>query len=152
MKSRSPIDVTAAVVARNGRILLARRPPGDRLEGKWEFPGGKIDPGESAETCLQRELFEEFGSRSSIGHFLGESVHRYDHLTVRLLVFEANLIDDRIHLNAHSEFRWVPLVGLTEFELAPADIPVAQNLVEGRWPLASGEARPATKRKEGPGS
>lgn len=135
MPPSDPVAVTAAVLTRNGNVLLARRPLGDRLAGKWEFPGGKVETGETARACLERELYEEFRIRASIGAFLGESVYHYDHISVRLLVFHAVIGDEKPEPTAHSEYCWVPLDRLLDYDLAPADIPVASCIVDGHWSL-----------------
>lgn len=135
MSPSFPIAVTAAVLTLNGNVLLARRSVGDRLAGKWEFPGGKVEAGETARECLERELYEEFRIRSSIGTFLGESVYHYDHLSVRLLVFHASIGDEKPVPTVHSECRWVRPAELLDYDLAPADIPVASRIVDGRWSL-----------------
>ena len=72
------IDVTAAIIRKNGKVLIARRARGQHLEGLWEFPGGKIENGETPEACLKRELFEEFGIDVRIGRFIAESCFSYN--------------------------------------------------------------------------
>lgn len=66
-------QVTAAVIEKDGRVLIAQRKTGDALAGKWEFPGGKLEPGETPEACLRRELREEFGVETEIGDFICSS-------------------------------------------------------------------------------
>ena len=65
------ITVTCAIIERNGKILIARRAEGQKLAGKWEFPGGKVEDGESPGECLKRELEEEFGIQSEVREFWG---------------------------------------------------------------------------------
>jgi 8-oxo-dGTP diphosphatase len=81
------LQVTAAVIIEDGRLLLARRPAGDHLEGFWELPGGKVEPGESPEQCLRRELIEELNMRSEVGDLLATAVHHYAHGTFELLAY-----------------------------------------------------------------
>ncbi len=69
--------VTAAIIVKKNHIFLAQRPAGDPLAGKWEFPGGSIEPGETPEQCLTRELCEEFGIRATVGRFFCESRYSY---------------------------------------------------------------------------
>ena len=83
--TKTIIDVTAAVIVKDGKVLAARRAPGKHLEGYWEFPGGKLEGNETPERCLERELTEEFSIRSRVGAYIGESVYDYGEKVVRLL-------------------------------------------------------------------
>ncbi len=71
------IIVTCAVIERNNQVLIAKRKRGNPLENKWEFPGGKIEPGETPEECLKREPWEEFGIDASVKDFLCSSSYDY---------------------------------------------------------------------------
>ena len=82
------INVTAAIIERNGNILLAKRSSNSSLPDKWEFPGGKVDAGETPEQCLARELYEEFDIIVAVGKFIAESVYQYEQKTVRLIAFQ----------------------------------------------------------------
>ena len=124
------IQVTAAVIRSGNRILLARRPSGSHLAGLWEFPGGKIEPGETPEQCLARERGEEFQVQAEVGAFVASSRFSYDHLEIELLAFEARLRPGTPALNSHEEIEWVPAANLLNYDLAPADIPIAQVLVQ----------------------
>ncbi len=132
--------VTAAIVRHSGRILLARRPPGGHLAGRWEFPGGKIEEGESPEACLARELGEEFGVGCAVGEFVAASRFAYDDFDIELLAYEVELRSEQLAPSAHDQIRWVPPGELTSFDLAPADVPIAEA-------IASSAAQPAAARK-----
>ena len=80
--------VTAAIIRSRDKILIARRKKGQKLEGYWEFPGGKIEVDESPQECLCRELHEEFGILSEAGEILTESEYHYDHGSFKLLAIE----------------------------------------------------------------
>ena len=80
--------VTAAVIVKEGRVLLARRPPEGRHPGAWEFPGGKVEPGESPEECLAREIAEEMGTKVTVGRRLASVTHDYHDLAIELIAFE----------------------------------------------------------------
>jgi 8-oxo-dGTP diphosphatase len=124
------IRVTAAILRREGLVLLARRPPGDRLAGKWEFPGGKLEAGETPPQCLARELAEELGVAVHIGAFVASTVHRYPHATIELLAYEVRLADEREpSARAHDALAWVAPADLLAWDLAEADIPLARALV-----------------------
>ena len=77
-------QVSGACLEKDGKILIARRKTGDNLAGKWEFPGGKLEPGETPEACLKRELKEEFGVETRIGEFICASKFEYKHLPIEL--------------------------------------------------------------------
>lgn len=123
-----PIRVTAGLIRKDGRMLIARRAPGDRLAGKWELPGGKIEPGEMAEDCLARELHEEFEIVVRVGRPLGSNVHAYDDKTVELLFFDVEYVSGELTLHAHDSAAWVAVGELSAYEFAPADIPFVRKL------------------------
>lgn len=121
-------NVTAAILVKDGKILIARRKADDRQANKWEFPGGTVEPGETPQACLKREMQEEFGITVSVGRFLGESVYHYDHGAIKLLAYRANWISGKMVLKDHADCRWVPAAQLAEYDFAPADIPFVEKL------------------------
>lgn len=123
-------QVTAAVIEKNGKILLAQRKEGDTLAGKWEFPGGKIEPGETPEVCLRRELREEFGVDTKIGAFICSSKFEYKHLPVELLVYRAEHLSGEFKLHEHDRIEWVAPEELANYDLSSADIPVVGELLK----------------------
>lgn len=127
-------QVTAAVIEKNGKILLAQRRQGDALGGKWEFPGGKLEPGETPEQCLRRELREEFGVDTRIGAFVCSSKFEYKHFPVELLVYRAEHLFGEFKLNEHDRIEWVAPADLSKYDLSSADIPVAAVLCPGGKP------------------
>jgi mutator protein MutT len=122
------VSVTAAILVHRGRILIARRPPGDRLAGYWEFPGGKLEAGEMPRACLKRELYEEFGIQARIGRFFDHTDYHYDHLAVRLLVFRAEIESGELQPAAHDAIRWVTPAQMGRYRFAPADRPIVAHL------------------------
>ena len=122
------IDVTAAILIENGRVLIARRRPGASQAGMWEFPGGKVRPGESPAQCLKREIQEELGIRIAVGEFFGESVHAYEDKTVRLLAYRVRAKGGEMSLNDHAELAWVALADLDRYRFCPADVPLTEKL------------------------
>lgn len=125
------IQVTAGVIEKEGRVLIARKRRGDGpFARKWEFPGGKVEPGETNEECLERELHEELGIRARIGAFLCASRHDYGHLAVELLAYRVISYRGEIVLNDHEEIRWVPAGDLADYEFPQADIPIIRLLME----------------------
>jgi 8-oxo-dGTP diphosphatase len=120
--------VTAAILIIDGRILIAKRRLGDRLAEKWEFPGGKIEQGETPEQCLGREMQEEFQIQVSIGKFLGESIYHYDHGSIRLIAYRTYWEKGELIPKAHEEYQWVSKDQLKDYDFAPADIPFVEML------------------------
>ncbi len=127
------IDVAAAVIEnREGRILIARRKPDIRLGGYWEFPGGRIEPGESASGCIARELREEMDMHIETGGILCETEHDYGQgRVVHLIAVKAILLGGRIRLHDHDDIRWVSLHEISDYLFAPADEAVVNALLEG---------------------
>ena len=123
-----PLRVTAAIIKKDGRILIAKRKKGWRFAGKWEFPGGKIEPHETPEECLKRELREELGIETRIGEFFCSSTYAYPHATVQLLVYQAFHVSGEYTLYDHQEIRWVLPDELTEYDFPEADKPVIEKL------------------------
>ena len=124
---RKKINVTAAIIEKNGKVLAARRKAGSHLAGYWEFPGGKIEEGETEKECLAREMAEEFGVSVEVGRFVGESVYDYGNKTVRLLAFYVNHVAGEFQLIDHDELRWLSLDELNQVDWAPADIPLVEQ-------------------------
>jgi 8-oxo-dGTP diphosphatase len=121
--------VTAAIIGRDGKVLIARRPITDNLANKWEFPGGKVEDGETPEACLARELKEELGIEVHIGAFLGESLYHYEQGSIRLLAYQTCWTDGRLEPTVHAEIRWASLPELDLYEFAPADVPFVKKLL-----------------------
>lgn len=126
--SEAVTRVTAAILLCGSEVLLSRRPAGGHLTGHWELPGGKVEPGESAEECLARELLEECGIEAQVGVLFGESTYRYLHATIHLLAFFIDSWQGEPQLYAHDDHRWVRLSQIDELTLAPADIPILERL------------------------
>lgn len=122
------IDVTAAVIVREGRVLIVRRGPGERHAGFWEFPGGKIRPGETPQACLERELREELGIWTRAGEIFAVSEYRYDHGAVRLIAISTEIESGDVTLSVHDRAEWARIEALGAYELLPADLPVSEKL------------------------
>ncbi len=122
------IDVTAAIIEKDGKFLIAKRAKGKHLEGKWEFPGGKIEKNETPEECLTRELQEEFGILAKIGDFVAESLFQYGDRNIRLLGYRAKYISGEFRLNAHDDIKWILLNEFSGFDFAEADLPLIEKI------------------------
>jgi 8-oxo-dGTP diphosphatase len=132
---KNPIKVTAAILEKDGRIIIAQRKSKDHLAGKWEFPGGKIEAGETPEECLSRELNEEFEIEVSIGVYLGSNIHHYDHISIELLAYRAFWDGGKINSTDHKDYKWVTIEELDQFDFAPADKPFVEKLRRGEIEL-----------------
>ncbi|MRR38434.1 NUDIX domain-containing protein, partial [bacterium] len=120
--------VAAAVIIEDGRLMLARRLPGDRLAGLWELPGGKIEPGETPQQCLERELLEELGLSSQADELLATTTYHYEHGSFEMLALRTTRSSE-VELLAHDAVAWVRREDLATHPLAPADIELVQQLL-----------------------
>jgi len=119
------VRVVAAVIRRGGRILVTRRPAGGPLGGLWEFPGGKVEPGEEEAEALARELREELGCEARVGELLFRHDHDYPHLHVDLAFYACTIADDAVpQCLGVAEIDWVEPEALGRREFCPADVPV----------------------------
>jgi 8-oxo-dGTP diphosphatase len=114
------VVVAAAIVERDGRFLLARRLKGTHLEGLWEFPGGKVDPGETLEACLVRELAEELGVDSVVHGRRWSTAHDYPGKRVELHFYDCAIHGEPQPLLGQ-ELRWVSASELAALPLPEAD-------------------------------
>ena len=114
------VVVTAAIIERDGRYLVTRRPAGVHLEGLWEFPGGKCDTGESLQDCLSREIQEELGCGANVGHEIFATGHAYPERRVELHFFACALLGEPRGVLGQ-ELRWVSKSDLRSLDFPPAD-------------------------------
>lgn len=124
------INVVGAVIVSEGKILCARRGPSGSLPNLWEFPGGKIETGETPGEALQREITEELECTVTVGEKVTTTVHEYDFGVVKLTTFYCELTDGTPRLTEHAEMVWLEAKALSELEWAPADIP-AIEIIQG---------------------
>jgi len=128
------IPVVAAALMRGGRLLAARRAPGGPRGGLWELPGGKVEPGESAQEALARELREELGVRVTVGPVLGEVVHAYPDLVIRLMVCPCSLEQEEPMKLEHDALAWLGPDDLWTLPWAAADRAVLGKIAVELWP------------------
>mgnify|MGYP001039794541 CR=1 FL=1 len=125
-----PLRVVAAVLSSEGRILLTQRPPGKHLAGLWEFPGGKVEPDESDEAALRRELREELGVQSRVKGLVAEIVHDYPEKRVHLLLYDAEITAGRPEPKDASDLAWFMLEELRTLPMPDADAPLIEALAQ----------------------
>ncbi|MEA1961327.1 MAG: (deoxy)nucleoside triphosphate pyrophosphohydrolase [Bacillota bacterium] len=121
-------DVVAAILIHNKRVLIAQRAKADDLAGFWEFPGGKIENGETPEEALGRELNEEFNIDIEVGEFLGSSVFNYLKGTIRLLAYFCKWSGGEIQSTVHQDYTWAAVGDLDQYTFASADRPLVERL------------------------
>ena len=121
-------QVTAAILLRNGKCLIGKRCADDFLGGLWELPGGKIEPGETPEECLKREMKEEFSIDVEVrGHF-ADTIHHYADRSIKLMAYFIHWSGETLELHAHDEISWVDRQTIDAYEFAPADLPFIERL------------------------
>lgn len=122
VRKRPPwLAVVTALMRQKEKVLVGRRPQDKSLPGVWEFPGGKIEPGESPEKALQRELREELGIEAEIGTLLHAATHSYGEMNLLILFYEVQFWKGQIKPVHHSELNWVNFGQLPELELPEAN-------------------------------
>ena len=131
VKKRSTwIPVVAALMRRQGKVLVGQRPEGASLPGTWEFPGGKIELGESPEEALARELKEELGVDAEIGDLKFAASHTYGKTGILFLFFEVKYWKGQVKTQQHLDLRWVTPKELGGLELPEANSKFLKNILD----------------------
>jgi mutator protein MutT len=128
------IEVSAALIFRNGKLLVTQRQANAHLGGLWEFPGGKREADETSEQCLVREIFEELGIEISVGELFEEMTHAYDEKTVHLKFFVCELIRGEPQLFGCAAFKWIGKSELADCEFPAADAKLLEKLRAYNFP------------------
>jgi mutator protein MutT len=135
-KEAQMLDVTAAILVAERKVLIARRSPRGHEAGLWEFPGGKVKPGETPEQGLRREIREELGVDIRVGKFFAESVYADGRRTIRLLAYHAQLEAGTPVPFEHDQIAWVTAGELADYVFSPADRPLVAQLRKVLWAAA----------------
>lgn len=121
------IKVVAALIENENKVLLARRSTGDiNVFGKWEFPGGKVEQDENELDAIEREIKEEFELTIKARDFITNNVCEYPTKVVDLRLYKCDYVSGEFNLHDHSEYKWVDKQELLKYDLALADIPLAE--------------------------
>lgn len=123
--------VVAALVREGGKILMSRRRADQPMPNLWEFPGGKVEPGESPTDALVREVREELGCQVEVGRVHEVVFHAYPEFDLYMLVYEARITAGTPRSLQVAEIAWVESARLPELDLLPADYPLARALAAG---------------------
>ncbi|MBQ3475616.1 MAG: (deoxy)nucleoside triphosphate pyrophosphohydrolase [Bacilli bacterium] len=122
--------VVAALIEKDNKVLVARRSTGDEsVFGKWEFPGGKVNENEDEKDAIEREINEEFELNIKAKEYVVNNVCKYPTKTVDLRLYRCDYISGEFHLHDHFEYVWVEKSKLLDYDLAPADIPLAKYVM-----------------------
>ncbi len=121
-------EVVAALIRENGRFLICRRPEDKARALLWEFPGGKVEQGETGEEALERECAEELGVILEVGEIYSAVTHRYPDLQVHLMLYHARIMTGRPRRLEHAALRWVTPAELSGYDFCPADREIIQKL------------------------
>jgi 8-oxo-dGTP diphosphatase len=125
--------VAAALIVRDGQVLIGQRRPDQVMALKWEFPGGKIEAGETAQQALARELHEELGIEAVVGPAITRVRHNYRHGgAVDLQFFAVREFSGEIQNHIFNEVRWVKLGDLPEYDFLAADLGLIRDLAKGK--------------------
>ncbi len=127
---KTPIEVCAAVIQHQNKILITLRPEDKRLGGYWEFPGGKIETGESPQTALIRELREELDIKIEVGALIETVHHRYEWGKVIILAYACSWKSGAIKHLEVSDHRWVAAKNLLDYDILAADQPIIKKLLK----------------------
>ena len=123
------IRVTAAIIESENKILIAQRKAKDNLfGGLWEFPGGKIEDGETPKECMARELKEELEIEVEVGRLIISNKHRYPNGIYELLVYKVEHISGNFVLNDHDEIKWITIDEISKFDFPSANTPIINYL------------------------
>lgn len=126
------IDVSCGIIERGGKVLAARKAPHKAHAGRWEFPGGKLDPHETAERALIREIREELAIEIQVVQRLPEVVHAYPHSLVRLFPMVCRWLAGEAIATDHDRILWLEPEDLAGLDWLEADLPVLDMYLRGR--------------------
>ncbi len=124
------INVTCAIISQNDKILVVQRGKNMNLRFKWEFPGGKIEKGESEQECIKREIKEELNIDIQLTSRLSPSNYDYPGFSIQLIPFTANYVRGDIRLAEHKQYLFLKKDELKDLDWAEADIPIVKEFLE----------------------
>ena len=124
------LDVVCALIMKDGKCLIARRNKDDHLKGKWEFPGGRWEGLEDEKKTLERAFTEVLGIKTKINDYITHSICEYPGHIVDLKLYECDYISGEFKLNIHSEYKWVNIEELLDYDLADADVILSKYLIK----------------------
>ncbi|MFH1223723.1 MAG: (deoxy)nucleoside triphosphate pyrophosphohydrolase [Pseudomonadota bacterium] len=131
-KSQESMQVVAAVIKdAEGKVLITQRGKGMDFEGKWEFPGGKVDNGEDLVAALKREISEELNVEIEVGRKLMDWIYKYPFAAINFFAFSAEITKGEVTLTEHMDMKWIEISLLSDYDWVPADVELVKGLVGG---------------------
>jgi 8-oxo-dGTP diphosphatase len=124
------IEVVAAVFIQNKRVFCAQRKDAGETAKKWEFPGGKVEAGESHQQALAREISEELSTTITVGNFVTTVNHQYNTFALTMHAYQCSILEGTLTLSEHLDSRWLPRNELETVDWAPADLPIVERVRE----------------------
>ncbi len=124
------IEVVAAAIIKHNKVLITQRPEGKQLAFMWEFPGGKIEPGETHKECIIREIKEELDVEIEVNEYIASNSHKYDFDEIVIHLYSTNVINGEIKLLEHLNCAWVDKNTIDEYEYPAVDIMFVEKLKE----------------------
>lgn len=124
------IPVVTGLIRKGEQVLVGQRPPGHTLAGQWEFPGGKIEKGESPENALKRELFEELGIEAEIGPLRLAASHTYGEISILIMFYDVLFWKGEPKLQQHTELRWISPPEFKNLSIPDANRKIIDRLID----------------------
>ena len=124
------VEVVAALIWKNGKFMICRRPAHKARGLLWEFVGGKVEPGETKEQALVRECREELAVTVAVQDEFMSLVHEYPDITIHLTVFNAYIAEGVPQLLEHNDIRWIPPKEIKNYDFCPADNKILEKIAE----------------------
>ncbi len=122
--------VTAGVIEKDGKILIAKRKSGKCIGAKWEFPGGKLEQGETLEECLKRELKEELNFDVEVKEFIASSPFSCNDKKIELMAYRVVYLSGELTLCDHDEIKWLNPAELSDYEFTLPDVLIVKKVIE----------------------
>lgn len=121
-------EVVAAVLIMDNRVFCAQRKDSGETAKKWEFPGGKIEAGETPQQALAREIFEELSTKIAVGDFITTVNHQYNTFAITMHAYQCEILEGNLTISEHLDSRWLTREELASVDWAPADLPIVERV------------------------